>query len=286
MKAKFEKINATEDHLLHVFIYENEKFDAPWHFHPEYELTFIIKGKGMRYVGNSVQEFKEGDFVLLGPNLPHCWKNTSATEEGVQSLVIQWNDSLLGENWIDKTIFLNIKKLLESASQGIHYSSEDAIVYLERLHNILVQNPLKKTLLFIELLEELSQIKKINKLSSDGFTPNLNIQTNERINTIYHYIQENYNQKLILSDIAGQVNMSEEAFCRFFKKTLNKSLFTFINEYRINMVSKLLIETTDQVSTIAYECGFESLPFFYKQFQKFMDCSPLVYRKKYHQDTN
>jgi AraC-like DNA-binding protein/uncharacterized cupin superfamily protein len=285
MKAKFEKINASEDNVLHAFIYENTNFDAPWHFHPEYELTYIIKGSGMRYVGNNVQEFKEGDFVLLGPNLPHCWKNTSSqNKKGVQSLVIQWNTSILGDNWLDKTPFVNIKKLLESASQGILYTTNDANHYLKKLQAILKQTPLKKTLLFIELLEELSEIKTCIKLSSDGFTPNLNIQTNERINIIYHYIQEHYSQKLILADIAAEVNMSEEAFCRFFKKNLNKSLFTFINEYRINLVSKLLIETTDQVSTIAYECGFESLPFFYKQFQKFMGCSPLVYRKKYHQE--
>ena len=75
--------------------------------------------------------------------------------------------------------------------------------------------------------------------------------------------------------------MRDETFCRFFKKSLNKSFFTFVNEYRINLSCKELIETNKQVSQIAYECGNESLPFFYRQFQKLMSCSPLVFKKMY-----
>ncbi|WP_089379777.1 helix-turn-helix domain-containing protein [Lutibacter agarilyticus] len=62
---------------------------------------------------------------------------------------------------------------------------------------------------------------------------------------------------------------------------MNKSFFTFVNEYRINLACKYLIETNKQVSQIAYDCGYESLPFFYRQFQKFMGCSPLVFKKMY-----
>ncbi len=73
--------------------------------------------------------------------------------------------------------------------------------------------------------------------------------------------------------------MSEPAFCRFFKKKLNKSFFAFVNEYRINMACKLLIETDMQVAQVGYECGYESLPFFYRQFKKFLQCSPFAYKK-------
>ena len=97
MKAQFEKIVTSVDSSFHAFLYENENFDAPWHFHPEYELTYIVKGKGMRYVGNSVQKFEEGDFVLLGSNLPHCWKNQHQYKGTVKSLVFQDRNTWCGE---------------------------------------------------------------------------------------------------------------------------------------------------------------------------------------------
>ena len=76
MKALLEKISNPAQSSFTIFYYSEKEFDAPWHFHPEYELTYIKSSSGMRYVGDSVLEFEAGDLVLLGPNLPHCWKNT------------------------------------------------------------------------------------------------------------------------------------------------------------------------------------------------------------------
>lgn len=284
MKALFEKIPTSLESSFNAFIYENKYFETPWHFHPEYELTYITKGKGTRFVGNNVQEFKEGDLVLLGSNLPHCWKNTDKLKGGVQSLVFQWDNTILGENWLENKEFQNIKKLLNDASQGISFNTSSENGLIERIESIIHMKPLEKLLCFIQILEELSKHKSIEFLSNEGFNPILNVKTNDRIDLIYNYIQENFDQKIRLIEIADSLHMSEEGFCRFFKKTLGKSFFTFVNEYRINLICKMLIETKKQVSEIAYECGYESLPFFYRQFQKLMNCSPLIFRKKYHQN--
>ena len=280
MKAQFEKIGSNQN-ALHAFEYKNERFTAPWHYHPEYELTYIVEGEGMRYIGNSIQKFGKGDFVLLGPNLPHCWKNISPQVDSVRSFVFQWNDQLLGDKWILKDEFYNIKKLLDKASKGVRFPSIVDDNIREQLENIIEKSKLDKVLSFTYLLEELSNIEDIELLTTKGFSANLNTVANQRIALIYDYVELNYQKKIKLSDISILVSMGNEAFCRFFKKSLNKSFFTFINEYRINLASKMLIETNRQVSQIAYDCGYESLPFFYRQFQKYMNCSPLVFRKNY-----
>ncbi len=281
MKAQLEKIAAPLENSFKSFIYQNNRFDAPWHFHPEFELTYIVKGKGMRYVGNTIQKFEEGDFVLLGSNLPHCWKNTETNDGLVESIIFQWDENLLGKDWILKREFFEIKKLLHKASKGIKFHQKTAENYLKKLKDILEQPPFKKMIHFLEFLETLSQVKEYDTLCSPNFTPILNRKATNRIETVYHFVRHNYDKKIKLSDVSNLVSMSDEAFCRFFKKSFDKSFFTFINEYRINLACKLLSETNKQVGQIAYECGYESLPFFYKQFQKFMNCSPLVFRKSY-----
>lgn len=281
MKAQFEKIITSIDSSFHAFLYENDNFDAHWHFHPEYELTYIVKGKGMRYVGNSVQKFEEGDFVLLGSNLPHCWKNTDHKKGNVKSIVFQWNDALLGENWLQKSEFKPIRKLLQNASKGIKFEKKFAEKKLSIISGILEKPPFEKLLCFVNLLGDLSIEPSVEYFTTADFSPNLNRKANNRIDKVYDFVRENYDKKIKLEDVSSIVSMGEEAFCRFFKKSLNKSFFTFVNEYRINLVCKSLIETNKSVSQIAYECGYESLPFFYRQFQKFMDCSPLVFKKMY-----
>ncbi|SDX18584.1 AraC-type DNA-binding protein [Lutibacter oricola] len=281
MKAQFEKIAASSLSSFNAFIYEDKNFDAPWHFHPEYELTYIVKGEGIRYVGNNVQKFEAGDFVLIGSNLPHCWKDSNSVTD-VKSIVFQWSDNILGDNWLKNNEFKNIKHLLNKANKGILFNPSFSKNIESRLKTIINQNPLDKLLNFIKLLEYLSSVNDFNTLTSDGFTPSLNLKANKRIDIVYDYVQANYDKKIKLNDVSSLVSMGDEAFCRFFKKSLSKSFFTFVNEYRINLACKLLIESNKQVSQIAYECGYESLPFFYRQFQKFMDCSPLVFKKMYH----
>ena len=65
--------NYLQDSSFYAYSYTTTSFDFKWHFHPEYELTFIVKGNGHRLIGNSHQEFSDNDFVLIGPNIPHTW---------------------------------------------------------------------------------------------------------------------------------------------------------------------------------------------------------------------
>lgn len=58
MKPHFKPITPDESNLLKAVFQENAKeFDYPWHFHPEFELTYIVASRGMRYVGNNMENF-------------------------------------------------------------------------------------------------------------------------------------------------------------------------------------------------------------------------------------
>ena len=87
MKAFFEKIPAIEEMSFLARGIVIPYFDAPLHYHPEYELTLIVKGNGKRFVGDSIENFEAGDLVLLGSNLPHFWRNQNCNnplERGVK----------------------------------------------------------------------------------------------------------------------------------------------------------------------------------------------------------
>lgn len=279
MKAHFEQVTPLPENSFKVFLHEVNEFDAPWHYHPEYELTFILTSRGIRYVGHNMENFDEGDLVLLGPNLPHCWKNTGGNRKTARAVVIQWQEQFLGKGWTENPEFTHIHKLLQLARQGVRFRQTAARQIHKMMLRLLHLPPFRKLVQFLEILDFLAETDDIQLLCEQGFTYPLNYEDNQRINIVYNYIKEHYQEKITLATIAGLAHMNEEPFSRFFSKMMHKPFFTYLNEYRVNMACKLLIETDMQVAQISYACGYESLPFFYRQFSKFKHMPPRSYRK-------
>src|SRR5688500_7901332 len=281
MKALFEKIIPLESSSFKAYAYEMDEFDNPWHYHPEYELTYIISSQGVRYTGNRFENFQKDDFVILGPNLPHCWKNTGAQTEKAGAIVVHWDANLLGHSWTEKQEFSAIRNLFHASARGIKFDEDVAIAFKEKLLHFLTLTPFEKLITLLEILNELSLTTRTKTLCDANFHDQLNLDDHERLNVIFQYVRSNYPRKFSLTDIAGEVHMGPESFSRFFSKIMNKPFFSFLNEYRINEACKLLIDSDFQVTHICYAVEFESLPFFYRQFKKYKGNSPYQYRMAY-----
>ncbi|HEY4063118.1 MAG TPA: AraC family transcriptional regulator [Puia sp.] len=281
MKAQFEPIANLESNSFNALIQHKKEFDFPFHYHPEYELTYILASEGIRYVGNHFENFGANDLVLVGPNLPHCWKNMEELPAVASALVIQWKHDFLGNEWIDSKEFDAIKKLQQLAAKGIKFPEATALQLKERLVAIVALPPFDRLITLLQILNELATTNKYDILCKEGFSHNLDFVDNQRINTVYQYVKKNYKEKITLSAISSAVNMSEVSFSRFFSKLMKKSFFAFLNEYRINIACNLLIETDWQVIQVCYASGYESLPFFYRQFKKFKKCTPQNFKSQF-----
>ena len=280
MKANYKPIPFDESNLLNVVFQENKKeFDYPWHYHQEYELTYIPAGQGLRYVGNSVENYFNDDLVLLGSNLPHCWiDETESQKRHPNAVVIYLKEEFLDKTWMNSYEFKAIRNLLELSNKGIKFNQAMAQKLKDKCLQLPYLPPLQKLTQLIQILEELSQSSEYRFLCEHGFSCELNDFSNNRINTVYKYIDSHYQKKILLADIAAQVYMSPKYFSKFFSKVMKKPFFEFLNEYRISKACKLLIDTDKQISEICYDSGFESIPFFYRQFKKFKNCQPKQYR--------
>lgn len=279
MKPAYKVIPKENSRLFRIEKQEtNQEFNYPWHYHPEYELTLILNKHGIRYVGNHVENFFDHDLVLLGSNLPHSWIN-SEEEEYPKAVVIFFDMEFI--NWLNNDQFPGLVQLFRRSSLGVKFSREVALEIKERLQELFVADSFEQFIILMQILNKLSTTKEFELLSQLGFNYDPNPTKSERINAVYQFVTANYSKKISLEEVSSHVNMSEEHFSRFFSKTMMKSFFTFLNEYRINRACKLLIETDKQINEICYKSGFESIPFFYRQFKKFKNCQPKNYRMNY-----
>jgi AraC-like DNA-binding protein len=280
MKPTFKPIPKENCRFFRVEKQETRQdFEYPWHYHPEYELTLVLNHHGVRYVGNNIEHFLDHDLVLLGSNLPHTWINSGTEKDNPNAYVIFLHDEFI--RWLNNDQFPNIVQLLDRSSQGIKFSKEVALAIKCKLLELFTADQFERCIILMQILKELAATDDFHLLSTQGFTTELKPTKSDRINTIYQFVSNNYQRKIYLEEVASKVNMSEESFSRFFSKTMMKSFFTFLNEYRISNACKLLIETDKQISEICYKSGFDSIPFFYKQFKRFMNCQPRTFRINY-----
>lgn len=101
------------------------------------------------------------------------------------------------------------------------------------------------------------------------------------IKTVLSYITEHYQEKLYVQDLASQINMNEQYFCRFFKRSIGKTPIDYINDYRLNKVIRLLETRDAPVTEVCLECGFNNMGNFQRLFKRKTGTTPLQYRKLY-----
>jgi AraC-like DNA-binding protein len=258
------------------------------HFHPEVEIVWIKKGSGVQYVGNNLRPFKPDDLIVVGADLQHLWKCDEAYFKGnsklkAESVVIHFLPDIMPD-------FLNlpenktILQLLEKSKAGLMVFGKTKQQVAAFLIEMLTATPARKLLILFEILHLLAASKQVQLLNKRSAIASVTNKKNERMNDVLQYILKNYKSACSLEQAADIANMSVHAFCRFFKHSTKKSFTTFLNEIRLHQCCKLLQETSKPIHQFSYECGFENLSNFNRQFRKMMNTTPLQYRKQYQMD--
>ena len=276
MKAILETLNLGQKKSITDFRYSKKNFETPWHFHPQNELTFIEQSTGTKFIGDYVGSYQPGELVLLRSNLPHCWKNRVEGKERSESIVIHWNSGIFSTVPELAVLF----EMMNNASRGIIFSREETELFVPILRSMPTLSDTRLYVALLSLLCELSNCK-YKTLSEKSFTDDLSNGHSSRISMVHNFVSEHFGRKIYLKELAQLVNMSEQSFSRFFSKMMGRPFFSFLNEYRINIAARMLIETDKSVAEIGFFCGYDSLPFFHKQFNKFKRKSPAKYRKHF-----
>ncbi|MFT4568960.1 MAG: AraC-like DNA-binding protein [Saprospiraceae bacterium] len=259
-------------------------FNPNWHFHPEYQISYILEGRGTRFVGDHVETFEEGDLVFVGPNLPHLWRSEeryfdSTNNLKTRALVIYFDHELFSLALLDKVEFHNVRKLVDHSNQGIEFSGRTRSVASELLYEIGLKEGFERIIALYEIINELANSTEFNLLSSPGYQNSFKGNDAENMRLVYNYVMKNFTKVISSKEIAEQLNMTTTSFCRYFKPRANKNFTRFVNEIRIGHARKLLIEDNLNIAQIGYHCGFNTLSNFNRQFKMIANMSPNEYKR-------
>ena len=139
-------------------------------------------------------------------------------------------------------------------------------------------NPLNQYLSLIEILNDLTEYPQIEWLHDQPVLHKYSHKEQDRLRSIYAFVDQYYERKISLSEIAEISNMSIEAFCRYFKKTTHQTFTQFLNSYRISQSKRHLI-AGKSIGNACYASGFESLSYYHRVFKKSPKKAPVILKK-------
>ncbi|NEW80762.1 MAG: helix-turn-helix transcriptional regulator [Mariniphaga sp.] len=257
-----------------------------FHFHKEYELLYNIENSGTRFIGDSIRRFSNHDLVLVGPKIPHYWHSDDQYFMGdptikARVVLVQFVANFLGDEFLKAPEMALIRNLLDRAIQGIQIRGDEARTIGEKLYQVTQLSGWKKVMVLIEALCLMSEAKDFILLASRGFCESHKVGNEERISSIFNHIIKNHHRDYKLEEAAELANMNPSAFCRYIKKTTSKTYSEILNEIRIGFACKMLINTEDSISQVAYTCGYQNVPYFNRQFRSIKDKTPMEYRMNY-----
>jgi AraC-like DNA-binding protein len=284
MRPQFHKLPLSTNASFLFKDWECNYFDKPWHFHREYELVLIENSEGTRFIGDHVTHFDSGNLVLIGPNIPHMYRNDARYYENMgltaKSVFLHFTDDFLGKSFFSLPEMEHVRKLLDKSSLGIEIRGETNRYIRQKLIHMQQEAPARRLLNLLDILTSLSTSMDLKNILSSGFTAK-NSNDTDRINTVLQFIMENYTEEIYIKEIASRLNMSVASFSRYFKHHTRKTFSQYVTEIRISHSCRLIIEDNYNITEICYLSGFENPSNYYRHFKTHVGVNPKEYKKRF-----
>ena len=261
---------------------EYESGSFMWHWHPDIEITYVQKGTMCYKVNHMVYHLKEGDIVFNNSGALH-----SGTMENQKDcayipvtfdsrLIYGFFQSTVNSKYVDPVIQDSmLPAICIDQSEPWHKPFRE---YLLRIIDLDEKKPDFYELDITICLQSMWRLL-LEHITYEPQASRENSLEYDRIKKILSYIEENYQNKITLNDIAGHIHLCESECTRLFKRHMNTTLFAFLQEYRIERSLEFL-QDDQPVSAVADKAGFSDPNYYSKVFAKIKGCSPREYR--YH----
>ncbi len=281
MKLQLESIEPAPGSSFRILVSPRLNDFYYWHFHPEYELTFIelVSGSGTRHVGEHIERYEGSDLVFIGSNIPHLNLDYGVKTDYVK-IVVQMREDFLQAAFPNIPELNTIQSLFDKARKGLYFKGETKKIVGERLKIFPTLSQFEQLIEILKIFQILSTASDMQEIHSQPYVHHYKLKEQERLRRIYQFIESNYQQTIELEEVTRLSHLTKAAFCRYFKKMTRMTFTEFLNQYRINQAKKLLLQDKN-VTEVCFECGFESLSYFNRTFKKVTGENPLRFKQRH-----
>ena len=277
MKIVFEDIKRIAGSSFRILVNPKLNDFYYWHFHPEFELTFIEAPQGTRRVGSHVGQFEGSDLVFIGSNIPHLNFDYGIKTE-YKKVVLQIKEDFFKNDFVNTPELASIYQLFENSKKVICFNGTTKELVgkrLKEIHHLPNFEQFIEVMSLFQMLATSNEKTFLHELPFDDFYNN---KEQNRLKIVFAFIENNFQRNITIDEMGQLTHLSKAAFCRYFKKMTRLTFTEFLNQFRIEQAKRLLKEDKNVTET-CYECGFESLSYFNRIFKKVVGQNPIQFKK-------
>lgn len=248
------------------------------HSQNTWELSLIIEGEGMRFIGDRSEPFRKGEVVLIPPGIPHCWhfdREVTDSEGKIANITLTFGEAFVHRCCTCFEELNEVGEYFRTQKDALKFDSDSSVWIESILKNMRRESDMERLSSVIRLFalivakgkgEIVGSFRKIDRLE-------------QRMIQIDTYIVCNAKRNITLNDITCHLGMNKVSFCSFFKKATGKTFVSYLNDYRIRLACEYLLRDNANIADICYAIGFDNVPYFNRLFKRITGLTPSAYRK-------
>lgn len=256
--------------------------NVPMHWHGEFEINYILQGQGEFICENERFHAKKKDVLIILPNMLHAAYPVPDGDLIYQAFV--FHPAMLGAGMGDRCEAMSIHPLLDGKIRitavvpGEAEKGKEIRKAVEQIVSCTAGDVPHGDLLMKSELMRLFWL-----LMTDGDS-----DSREREGVDYcgavrpalEFMAKNFRKNITVAELADITHLSKSYFMSCFKKLAGISAMGYLMQLRVNAACEALSDTGKRVSEIAFDCGYDNLSNFNRQFKKVTGYSPNEYRKR------
>ena len=249
-------------------------WELKWHAHPEIELTWIERGSGLRYIGDTVAPFTAGDLVLLGPQVPHSWSSVPRAERTVCASVVQFSSDLVVG--AEQRVFADV---IRRSLHGVVIRGECAQAVRAQITALMAIPPgLERLGRLLTALGLIAAARGADVAPIARHLPAL--PTGGPWAEVVKDLHEQADQFVSVAVLARRHGVSPSSFARGFRRRFGLTCGDYLARVRLARVARDLLESDKTIAEIAFAAGFGTLAAFNRRFKALHGLTPRAFRAR------
>lgn len=255
--------------------HHSPEFTMEWRTHPFVKLVYVLSGKGTFHLGQQTESFATGDVIVVAPGTRNRIEDDPSSASSLYVCCIA--TSLL--QFESEAIAWLATRVLRGDG---HFANRVASLLRRMVHAQEVETPSRSIALVADAMKLVHAVCQRTEKSrrSGKDSPDERAIVQRYIETL----PSQFFDESTIDAAASQLGIRRRTFTKLFTEATGETWLNHLRRLAIEHARRRLRQTDLPITSVAFECGFNDLSTFYRQFKHHCGTSPGKYRAQVQSD--